>query len=212
MRQNGNQPVISLRGEIFILRMNLEQRNQLRHQKKKPGFPKEKGVKERKIRRWLKPIHSNRYLYMSVCLCGYMHACMHSCLVVSNYLRPYRLQPVRLSGPWEFSRGPPQPRYHNCISCASCIGGGFFTTEPPGEHTHTHTHTYCVNFKFSLYYFLFASTEFHFCNFYRSRANLLSNQEFNLCPKSHCLATHSLMTFYVIQGIKDSRGMSMNSL
>ena len=48
MRQNGNQPVISLRGEIFILRMNLEQRNQFGHQKKKPEFPKEKGVKEGK--------------------------------------------------------------------------------------------------------------------------------------------------------------------
>ena len=31
------------------------------------------------------------------------------------------------------SRGSFPPRGRNCISCSSCIAGGFFTTEPPGK-------------------------------------------------------------------------------
>ena len=31
------------------------------------------------------------------------------------------------------SRGSSQPRDGTCISCDSCITGGFFTTEPPGK-------------------------------------------------------------------------------
>ena len=31
------------------------------------------------------------------------------------------------------SRGTSQPRAQTCISCGSCIAGGFFTTELPGE-------------------------------------------------------------------------------
>ena len=31
------------------------------------------------------------------------------------------------------SMGPSQPRDPTCISCSSCIAGGFFTAEPPGK-------------------------------------------------------------------------------
>ena len=30
-----------------------------------------------------------------------------------------------------YSRGSSPPRYQTCISCASCLTGGFFTTRPP---------------------------------------------------------------------------------
>ena len=29
----------------------------------------------------------------------------------------------------------------NCVSCSSCIPGGFFTIGPPGKPTHTHMYT-----------------------------------------------------------------------
>ena len=32
------------------------------------------------------------------------------------------------------SRGSSWPRDRNCISCDSCIAGGFFIAEPPGKH------------------------------------------------------------------------------
>ena len=35
-----------------------------------------------------------------------------------------------------YFRGSSQPRDWNCISCISCFGGGFFTTEPPGNPHH----------------------------------------------------------------------------
>ena len=34
-----------------------------------------------------------------------------------------------------FSRGSSQPKDQTCISCLSCIAGGFFTTESPGKPT-----------------------------------------------------------------------------
>ena len=49
-----------------------------------------------------------------------------------------------------FSRGSSQPRDQTCVSCISCIAGGFLTTGLPGKslgfvlflNTHTHTHTH----------------------------------------------------------------------
>ena len=65
---------------------------------------------------------------------------------MSNSLQPYGLQPVRLLSvhgvfqarilEWvamPSSRGSSPPRDQICVSCDSCIAGGFFTTEPPGE-------------------------------------------------------------------------------
>ena len=34
------------------------------------------------------------------------------------------------------SRGSSQPRDPTCISCASCVAGGFFISEPPGKKFH----------------------------------------------------------------------------
>ena len=41
-----------------------------------------------------------------------------------------------------FSRGSSQPRDWTLVSCASCIEGGFFMTQPPGKLDFTHTHIY----------------------------------------------------------------------
>ena len=51
------------------------------------------------------------------------------------------------------SRESSQPRDWTCISCGSCIAGGFFTTEPPGK------------FLCSLFHFFLTATSMEFLLF-----------------------------------------------
>ena len=64
---------------------------------------------------------------------------------MSDSLRPHGLQLTRLLCPWNFSgknigvgchvllRGSSGSGDRTCISCVSCIGSRFFTTEPSGK-------------------------------------------------------------------------------
>ena len=72
--------------------------------------------------------------------------CMLSISVVSNSLRPHKLQPPRFLCPWNFPgkntgvgchfllQGSFQPRDRTCVSQVSGIAGVFFTPEPLGKH------------------------------------------------------------------------------
>ena len=88
----------------------------------------------------------------TMCVCVCVRCCF--CLVtsvMSNSIRPYRLQPARLLSPWDSlgevlewvaipsSRGSSWPRNRTPVSC---IAGRFFTAEAPEKPTHTHTHTH----------------------------------------------------------------------
>ena len=79
---------------------------------------------------------------------------MHSCLVTQLCLTlcdPWDCSPLRLLCPWDSpgkntgvwvvmasSRGSSRPRDQTGISCVSCIGREFFTTEPPGRPNSNH--------------------------------------------------------------------------
>ena len=70
-----------------------------------------------------------------------MCLCMLSCSVMSDSLKLYGLKPARLLCPWDFpdknsgvdissANGSSCPKDQTCISC---LAGGLFTTEPPGN-------------------------------------------------------------------------------
>ena len=75
---------------------------------------------------------------MCVCVCSVTQLCPTVCdpmdgspsgSSVHGILQARILEWVAISS----SRGSSQPRDQTCISCVSCIAGGFFTTEPEGK-------------------------------------------------------------------------------
>ena len=64
---------------------------------------------------------------------------------VSDSLQPHGLQPTGLLCPWDspgkstragchsLLQGSSQPRHRACVSCISCIAGGFFIAKPLGK-------------------------------------------------------------------------------
>ena len=114
-------------------------------------------------------IHTGVYIY--VCVCVYMHTCIYVFLLcVSKLLQscPTLCNPMDCSLPdssvhgilqarileWATmasSRGSSQPRNQTCVSCSSCITGGFFTTGEAHIYVYLCIHVYINRYTWEIW-------------------------------------------------------------